>query len=258
MKVIYRFTACTFLLLAAAFLSAQENPDISVEPATEQPQSASMPLYTPVSYMAFSAGYCFSDKKWNPSMMLVQGKYQFEDETKTIFAGAQLGDNGFNLTARFSYWPFRFDHIRIGVGGIYNLDFYSTISMTNNLLPGLFLDIRPLSWLEIQMDLFYLLKFRSIYSVMRVTPCLLMQSTSYNLSFLFRLPANFGFYVGIATLEDFRIVTLGYNIFSLGLSYQITEKWNVLLDLSLRAPDFPVLGGVYDETEIRVTGRYVL
>lgn len=184
-------------------------------------------------------------------------KFLLRDESVSMDVGLQYGPGTIDAMTSAVYWPLRFTHVKVGVGLIYNLEFFSDISMTNNLLPGIYVDYRPCSWFTFDAMTSFFIKARTIYVIADVKPLLMNYSLALGFNFEFKLPYNFGLSLGFNSYEDFRYMVLGAPSFSATLSYTLNESWAFYFSACAHYVDFFTLSSAYEDAEFKLSARFM-
>lgn len=184
-------------------------------------------------------------------------KFLLEDEKIRMNVGMQYGYGTFDAMSSVVYWPLRFPQVKVGVGLIYNLEFFSNKSMTNNLLPGIYVDYRPCSWFTFDFMASFFIKARTIYAMADATPLLMNYSLAFGFNFGFKFPHNFGLSIGFNSYEDFRYMVLCAPSFSATLSYTLNESWVFYFSACAHYVDFFTLSAAFEDAEFKFNVRYL-
>jgi len=182
--------------------------------------------------------------------------FLLDSEKVRFWTGLQYGPGNVDFTNTIVYWPLRFTHVKLGIGLVYNLEFFRDISMTNNLLPGLYVDYRPCSWFSVDVATSFFIKARTIYAIADDIPLLMNYSAALGLNLNFYLPYNFGLSLGLNSSEDFRYYVLGATSFSATISYALNETWSFYFTGTARYVDFFFLSSAYEDAEFKLSVRF--
>ena len=183
-------------------------------------------------------------------------KFLLDSEKVRIRTGLQYGSGNVDFSNSFVYWPLRFSCVRLGLGLIYNLEFFLDISMTHNLLPGFYLECRPCSWFSFDFMLSFFIKGRTIYALKDDCPLLMNYSAATGFNFNFYLPYNIALFLGMNSCEDFRYMVLGASSFSAGISYVLNDSWSFYFTGTARYVDFFFLSSAFEDAEFKLSARY--
>jgi len=189
---------------------------------------------------------------------LGQAMFILDHGSFSAYSGIQGGKGSFDFVAAGMYWPLRLAKFRLGVGAVYNLNFYSDISMTNNILPGIYIDWRPSDLFYFGFSFKYMLKLRTIYAIADKIPALVNNTVAFGFLFQFNLPHGFGVYLEAASYERYRYMIIGVPSFTAGLTYRMNPSWTFGFEAVVRFIDFFTLSATYDDSEFRLSARYTL
>ncbi|MBR6296721.1 MAG: hypothetical protein IKR40_09640 [Treponema sp.] len=226
-------------------------PDEKISGETSDKKS----LFPEFRAMEFCAGYntgaAFETYRFFGSL-----HFLLDNEKIRFWTGLQYGPGNVDFTNTIVYWPLRFTHVKVGIGLVYNLEFFSDISMTNNLLPGIYVDYRPCSWFSFDASTSFFIKARTIYAIADTVPLLMNYSAALGLNFNFYLPYNFGLSLGLNSSEDFRYYVLGASSFSATISYTLNQAWSFYFTGTARYVDFFTLSSAYEDAEFKLSVRF--
>lgn len=219
----------------------------------DSPEKNFFPSYKALELTAgYNTGSAFETYRFYGNL-----KFILSDEKISIKAGLQYGPGNVDATSSMVFWPLRFTHVKLGFGVIYNIEFFGDISMTNNILPGIYVDYRPCSWFSLDAMTSFFVKGRTIYAFADVTPLLMNYSVALGFNMWFYLPYNFALSVGCSSYEDFRYMVLCAPTFSGSVSYTLNKSWSFSFTALAHYVDFFTLSSAYEDAEFKLSARYI-
>lgn len=238
----------TIIFIALPLLCFQAFSQEGAEPELSGPK-----LFAPVNYVGATLGINTGTAA-DSSLFFAQTDFQYNISDWTFFAGIQGSGDGAGLTLSVQYWPFTWEHTRLGPEFIYNLDIYRDISVTNNILPGFAFECQPLSWFSFRIELFYLFKARIIHALDEFLP---VNTFAYKQQLNFYLPHDFTLSQYVATYGTYRYTQPGDLELGLKLSWDMNENWQFAFDVTSRQIIYYLFTTAFTAGEFKLGARYI-
>lgn len=186
----------------------------------------------------------------------VQADFQYNLYDWTFYAGAQGTKESGGITLSVQYWPFTWEHTRLGPKLIYNLDIYSDISITNNILPGITFECQPVSWFSFSIDTFYLFKGRYIYAL-EDEGFVPVNTFAYSQHLNFYLPCNITLTQYVATYSTFRYTQPADLEIGLKVSWDMNQSWQFTAEAVSRQIIYYLFTTAFTAGEFKLGARYI-
>ncbi len=193
-----------------------------------------------------------SGQGFEPYKTMIQPEFTIESEKLSFFGGSQIANKMLNFTVQGVWWPWHSQKVRFGAGGLFNYNLFFETSQTNNIMPGLFLEVRPATFFGLKMDVDCLFKFRDIFAIDEYKKWLYSWCGGLNLELDLYLPGEFMVYSKISSYEMYRYMMFMAPSFTFGISETKTKPFSFTLEASVRYTDFFTSSNYYDSTEIRL------
>ena len=192
---------------------------------------------------------------YEPGLFAVSGIYDVEGKKFSALAGIKLqrGDSQFTFSGAYTF--FLSNKISLGTGVIYNLNWLHDISLTNNFLPGIYLEWKPTPFYALEMNVDFFLKLRNVFILNDDLSSLINATMAFYFHNDFFLPNNINLYFELACIEPFRYMILRARSFIFGGRYSI-ENNLVGLEIIVHYIDFFTLSAHFDDMEFHVGVGY--
>ena len=168
---------------------------------------------------------------YEPGLFAVSGLYDVEGKKFSALTGIKLqrGDSQFSFSGAYTF--FKRNKLSLGTGVIYNLNWLHDISLTNNFLPGIYLEWKPTPFYALEMNVDFFLKLRNVFILKDDLSSLINATMAFYFHNDFFLPNNINLYFEFASIEPFRYMILCAPSFILEDGIQL--KTTLILDLKL-------------------------
>lgn len=211
-------------------------------------------LFNSVNYAGVTLGLNTGTAA-DDSVFFAQADFQYNLYDLIFFAGVQGSGDGWSITGSVQYWPFTWNHFRLGAKLIYNLDIYGDISITNNILPGLTLECQPISWFAFRIDAYYLFKGRYIYAL-GDNGFLPTNTFAFNQRLYFYLPFNITLSQYVATYGTYRYTQPADLVLGLEAIWDMNESWQFSADITSRQIIYYIFTTSFNAWEFKLSARY--
>lgn len=193
---------------------------------------------------------------YEPGLFAVSGIYDVEGKRFSALAGIKLqgGDSQFTFSGAYTF--FKRNKLSLGTGVIYNLNWLHDISLTNNFLPGIYLEWKPTPFYALEMNVDFFLKLRNVFILKDDLSSLINATMAFYFHNDFFLPNNINLYFEFASIEPFRYMILCAPSFIFGGRYSIENNLDVGLEIIVHYIDFFTLSAHFDDMEFHVGVGY--
>lgn len=166
----------------------------------------------------------------------------------------QKGDTQLTVSAKYKFY--HTDKLSLGTGVTYNLNVLHKYSISNNFLPGFYLDWQPKPFYSLEFDIDFLVKFRSLFVFSQYARPLVNTTMGGRLKNTFYLPKDISLYIEFASIEDFRYMIFCAPSFIFGSEFTVNEKFDIGVEAAVHYIDFFTLSAHYEDTDFRLGVRY--
>ena len=193
---------------------------------------------------------------YEPSFFSATGVYNILGPKFSASGGLflQKGDTQLTISAKY-----KFHHtqkLSLGTGVTYNMNVLHNYSISNNFLPGFYLEWQPTSFYKLDFTLDFLVKFRSLFVFSKYARPLVNTTMGGNLKNTFYLPKDITLYIEFASIEDFRYMIFCAPSFIFGSEFAINDRFDVGVEAAVHYIDFFTLSAHYEDTDFRLGVRY--
>lgn len=199
-----------------------ENIVSSVENVVENKKT----VFTQKSSVMLGVGCNETDGIGHRAYGLAQ--FSMDDGSWTFDFGIRNAPKFFDFTGNLIFYPLLFNHIRIGLGGLYNLEFYNRELMTHNVMLGGSLELKLDKYFSMRLDGAYFCKFETIYGKNELTTIDHFFTT--NACVCVDFPKNFGLDLGFGSCQMFRYTDINTMNCTLDFRYTLREHWRFILE----------------------------
>ena len=240
----YKFFIFLSFLVFTAMLHA---PKASADPAPR--------LFSADNFAGATLGFSTGTPA-DSNHFFAQADFQYNLYDWTFYAGAQGAIGSGSITLSAQYWPFTWDHTRLGPKLIYNLDIYGGTSITNNILPGITFECQPVSWFSFRIDTFYLFKGRFIHALGDKS-FLPIHTFAYSQHLNFYLPCNITLTQYVATYSTFRYTQPADLELGLKATWDMNQSWQFTAEAVSRQTIYYLFTTAFTAGEFKLGARYL-
>lgn len=193
---------------------------------------------------------------YEPSLFSASAVYNLFGERFSTSGGIflQKGDTQFTASAKYKF--FKQEKFSLGTGVVYNFNWLHDYSITNNFLPGFYLEWQPKPFYRLDVDIDFLFKFRSLFVFSRFSRPLVNTTVGCAIKNTFYLPKDISLYLEFASIEEFRYMIFCAPSFIVGSQFKITEKLDAGVEVVVHYIDFFTLSAHYEDTDFRLGVKY--
>ena len=193
---------------------------------------------------------------YEPGLFAVSGIYDVKGKRFSALTGLKVEGGDTQLTFSGSYTFFRRNKVSLGTGVIYNLNWLHNISLSNNFLPGVYLEWKPKPFYALEMNIDFFLKLRNVFVLNDDLSSLVNATMAFYFHNDFFLPHDINLYFEFSSIEPFRYMILCAPSFIFGAKKDIGDNLELGLEVLIRYIDFFTLSAHYDDMEFHVGVGY--
>lgn len=185
-----------------------------------------------------------------------QGSYLFDSPMFSAGSGIQVGTDRFDFYAAGVFWFLRTNHNKLGAGLHYHVGNLQDISVTNDLLAGLYYKLQPWYWFSVFLNVSYFFKARTIHAIAGAVPVLPHNSLAASIRLDFYPVKYVSFFLEMSTYEEFRYLVFCAPSFITGVSVNIPNYVSLFFSAKARYVDFFTLSAGFSNSEFVFGARY--
>ncbi len=217
-------------------------------------ENSQIPIKFEQSAQAFARFNTLQD--FEPSLFSVSAVYDIWGRRFYASGGFLLekGDTQFTVEAGYKF--FKHEKLSLATGIIYNFNWLHDISLTNNFLPCLSLEWKPVPAYTLELSVDYFFKLRRLFVMGAKAHPLINTTMAVVIKNKFNLQEDLMTYIEFSSIEEFRYMVFCAPSFILGAEYTLNDNLDLLFEAAIRYIDFFTLSAHYADSDLRLGVRY--